>query len=134
MIVMKFGGTSVGTAEAMQLVADAVSKQLGGKIVVLSASAGITDKLVNITNSLPEDVSKARAIYTQVEELTINISDGLELSTNSIIKVQKLLKELNELIYRVELLEYIRENMSNRIVTYGKIIPSTIFSEYYKRK
>lgn len=134
MIVMKFGGTSVGTAEAMQLVADAVSKQLGGKIVVLSASAGITDKLVNITNSLPEDVSTARTIYTQVEELTINISDGLELSTDSLIKVQKLLKELSELIYSVELLEYISENISNRIVAYGELLSSTIFSEYYKRK
>ena len=67
MIVMKFGGTSVGTADAMRLVAKALVNNREKKIVVLSASAGITDKLINITNSLPENIVQANLIYNEIE-------------------------------------------------------------------
>ncbi len=133
MIVMKFGGTSVGTADAMHLVAVAISKQKGDKIVVLSASAGITDKLINITNSLPEDIHTARSIYSEIEALVNKISDELQISLDSKSKVQELLHGLSELIYSVELLEYISENVANRIVAYGELLSTTIFSEYYNQ-
>ncbi len=133
MIVMKFGGTSVGTAEAMRLVADAITKQSGNKIVVLSASSGITDKLVNITNSLPEDLETARSLFSEIEAQMHQISDGLQLEVNAKTKVTALLKELSELIYSVELLEYISDNVANRIVAYGELLSTTIFSEYYNQ-
>lgn len=133
MIVMKFGGTSVGTADAMRLVADAITKQTGSKIVVLSASAGITDKLVNICNYLPEDLATACTIYSEVEVQMLQICSELQLEENSIIKVKALLKELDELIYSVDLLEYISDNVANRIVAFGELLSTTIFSEYYNQ-
>ncbi|MFA7327105.1 MAG: aspartate kinase [Candidatus Kapaibacterium sp.] len=131
MKVMKFGGTSVGTAEAMRLVAGAITKQSGNMIVVLSASSGVTDKLVNITNSLPEDITSARSIYIEVEAQMLKIASDLELSESSIIKVTALLHELSQLIYSVELLEFISDNVANRIVAYGELLSTTIFSEYF---
>ncbi|PKL78321.1 MAG: hypothetical protein CVV25_12005 [Ignavibacteriae bacterium HGW-Ignavibacteriae-4] len=133
MIVMKFGGTSVGTAEAMRLVAEAINKQSGSKIVVLSASSGITDKLLNITNSLPEDVATAKTIFKEVEAQTLEIVRKLEFSDSSTIKVTELLHELSQLIYSVELMEYISDNVANRIVAYGEMLSTTIFSEYYNQ-
>lgn len=131
MVVMKFGGTSVGTAEAMRLVAEAINKKSGSKIVVLSASSGVTDKLVNITNSLPEDTTSARSIYMEVEAQMLKIASDLELSESSIIKVTAPLHELSQLIYSVELLEFISDNVTNRIVAYGELLSTTIFSEYF---
>ena len=47
MIVMKFGGTSVGTAEAMKQVAAIIQNDVRKKkVVVLSACSGITNKLL----------------------------------------------------------------------------------------
>ena len=47
MIVMKFGGTSVGTAEAMKQVAVIIQNDIRKKkIIVLSACSGITNKLL----------------------------------------------------------------------------------------
>ena len=51
-IVMKFGGTSVGSVERINHVADIVKAELdlGNQIVVvLSAMSGETDRLINLT-------------------------------------------------------------------------------------
>jgi len=48
LIVMKFGGTSVGSAERMQGVAEIVAQQARQNeiVVVVSAMSGVTDMLV----------------------------------------------------------------------------------------
>lgn len=51
MIIMKFGGTSVGSADRIRHVADLVSKR-GKNIIVLSAMAGTTNTLVEIAGYL----------------------------------------------------------------------------------
>ncbi len=52
MKVMKFGGTSVGTAERMKSVAQLISCDMDTKIVVLSAMSGTTNTLVEISGYL----------------------------------------------------------------------------------
>lgn len=51
MKVLKFGGTSVGSAERIRHVADLVSTR-GKNIIVLSAMAGTTNTLVEIAGYL----------------------------------------------------------------------------------
>lgn len=52
MVVLKFGGTSVGKPERMKKVADLVLSTPDKKIVVLSALSGTTNALVSIGDSL----------------------------------------------------------------------------------
>lgn len=52
MKVLKFGGTSVGSAERIRHVADLIINRPGSKIVVLSAMAGTTNTLVEIAGYL----------------------------------------------------------------------------------
>lgn len=52
MIVLKFGGTSVGIPERLKKVAELVLATPGKKIVVLSALSGTTNALVSIGDSL----------------------------------------------------------------------------------
>jgi aspartate kinase len=48
MLVMKFGGTSVGKPERMKKIGDLLLSTPGKKIVVLSALSGTTNALVSI--------------------------------------------------------------------------------------
>lgn len=52
MKVLKFGGTSVGTAKRIEHVADLISKPLERNVVVLSAMSGTTNSLVEISEYL----------------------------------------------------------------------------------
>lgn len=49
--VMKFGGTSVGSAEALQRVAKIIADKEGEKVVVVSAMSGITNFLVSVVDN-----------------------------------------------------------------------------------
>ena len=52
MLVVKFGGTSVGKPERMKKIADLVTAMPGKKIVVLSALSGTTNALVRMGDHL----------------------------------------------------------------------------------
>lgn len=49
--VMKFGGTSVGSAEALKRVAGIIANTEGDRVVVVSAMSGITNFLVNVVEN-----------------------------------------------------------------------------------
>lgn len=51
--VLKFGGTSVGSVEALQRVAKIVLGEEGDKVVVTSAMSGITNFLVGLCEDIP---------------------------------------------------------------------------------
>ena len=70
MIVIKFGGTSVGNATNIKKVAEIVNSYSEPKIVVLSAVAGTTNTLVSI-NDLLFDHKRDEAL-TLIDELELN--------------------------------------------------------------
>ena len=61
-LVMKFGGTSVGSVERINEVANIVRNEVvqGNEVVVvLSAMAGETDRLVNLARGISDSLSPA---------------------------------------------------------------------------
>lgn len=67
MKVLKFGGTSVGSAQRMRHVADLITTTPGTNIVVLSAMSGTTNTLVDIAARLASrDIETAREIAKQL--------------------------------------------------------------------
>ena len=78
-IVMKFGGTSVGSVERINHVAKIVKSEvdLGNQIVVvLSAMAGETDKLINLTKDLSKSFENS--------EYDVVISSGEQVSAGAL--------------------------------------------------
>ncbi len=75
MLVLKFGGTSVGKPERMKKIADLVLSAPGQKVVVLSALSGTTNSLVTIGDQLlagkPELAEKEIATLEKHYELFI---------------------------------------------------------------
>jgi len=69
MIVLKFGGTSIGKPERMRKIADLVVHTPGKKIVVLSALSGTTNSLVSIGDHLlAGQNAKAEEVITNLEK------------------------------------------------------------------
>ena len=69
MIVMKFGGTSVGTPERIRALADLVAARIDqAPVVVVSAFSGITDALVHGAQlALARDAACARVLSSTLE-------------------------------------------------------------------
>ena len=76
MIVAKFGGTSVADFAAMSRCADIVLADPAIRLVVVSASSGVTNLLVAITK---EDIIEGRfAHYTGIERITYAVLEKLQ--------------------------------------------------------
>ena len=93
-IVMKFGGTSVGSVERINHVADIVRSEVEAKnqvVVVLSAMAGETDRLVNLTKDLSKDFppSEYDVVISSGEQVSVGALSGLLNSSG--VKSQSLL-------------------------------------------
>ena len=79
-IVQKFGGTSVGSVERIDAVADIIAdaSKTAKIVVVVSAMAGETNKLVNLAKNFSENPDK--------REFDALVSTGETVSEFSIIK------------------------------------------------
>ena len=73
--VLKFGGTSVGTIDRIQHVANIIKKEqsLGNKIIaVVSAMAGKTNELISLSNEISEEFNR--------RELDVLLSSGEQVT------------------------------------------------------
>ena len=85
--VLKFGGTSVGTTERVQHVANIIKKEqsAGNKlIVIVSAMAGKTNELVKLSNEISEDFSKREldVLLSSGEQVTCALLSGALIKLN----------------------------------------------------
>ncbi|MEI7934802.1 MAG: lysine-sensitive aspartokinase 3, partial [Chlorobiaceae bacterium] len=104
MAVMKFGGTSVGTVQAMQQAISIVAREeeRGTPLVVLSACSGITNKLVHIADAAGRSaLDEAMALAGEVRSFHLKLVD--ELIKNDALKVG-LANTVEQLCARLELL------------------------------
>ena len=78
MLVVKFGGTSVGKPERMKKIADLVLAMPGKKIVVLSALSGTTNALVRMGEHLiAQQQTAALQEITDLEKNYLNFTHEL---------------------------------------------------------
>ena len=78
LIVQKYGGTSVGTVERIQVVAERIEKaQAAGHrlVVVVSAMSGETDRLLNLARAIknPPPARELDALLSTGEQVTIGL-------------------------------------------------------------
>lgn len=134
-IVQKFGGTSVGNSYAMRKVYDIVSSTSGKRIVVLSASAGITDKLVKIAETcLSKETDIYKDIFDEIEKhhlkLIIELFEDSDKSANCIREVNFILQSLSKLLQGIKILDELTNKVKAEILSYGEILSSRIFYHY----
>ncbi|CVK16950.1 aspartate kinase [Apibacter mensalis] len=91
MLILKFGGTSVGSAERIKNLAE-LTKGQKSKIVVLSAMSGTTNALVEISQAMYEkNITKAKELIQVLE-------DKYRKEIKNLYKNETILKKGNELL------------------------------------
>src|SRR5688500_9714009 len=100
MIVLKFGGTSVGSAPAIRQVYEIVRARLDQRpLVVVSAHAGVTDLLLELGRTAPRGdtdttavVQRHRTILRELE-LPADLLDPLLANLDDLVRGMKLVGE-----------------------------------------
>ena len=121
-VVMKFGGTSLGTAEAMKRTAQHVAREPRHPLVVVSAVGGVTDLLLQAaetacSGSIPQGVEQIAIRHHRImDELGLNaeLLKDLETQLRRLVQGISLLRELTPRIK--DSLVSLGERMSSRLL------------------
>jgi aspartate kinase len=115
MIVMKFGGSSVGAPERIAAVVAIVKGRLARKpVLVVSAFRGVTDELLELgRDALKGDLSRLAALEKRHRETAASL--GVDFAP-----LGPLLRELDELARGVSLLHELTPRTLDRLAGYGE--------------
>lgn len=134
MIVMKFGGTSVQDAEAINRVISIVKSRLKRKpVVVSSATAKTTDTLLQCCRTAADgNYEKASDIIRQIKDRHIKISSDLIKNEAKLeelkVKIKDLLDGLRDIIKGIYLLSELSERSIAKVVSHGELLSTLILS------
>lgn len=129
MKVLKFGGTSVGSAERMKALVPLINDGTP-KIVVLSAMSGTTNSLVEIANSLyNKDHSKAKQLIDALENKYKDVVKELYATSAATQKGEGLLVSHFEYL-RSFTMDLFTVNEERAILAQGELL-STALVHYY---
>lgn len=132
MIVLKFGGTSVGTAESLRNVKKIVEGLDSEAIVVVSALGGLTDLLIATANKAAKgDCSYINDFQAMAQRHHDIIKDVVapEIAPSTIAAIEPLLKELRRLYDGVSLIADLPDRTLAQIVSFGERMSSLIVAD-----
>ena len=134
MKVLKFGGTSVGTAASIRNVKNIIAAQSGEKMVVLSAMSGVTNKLVEVATQIKEGDSEAvseciKDLWSRHRIVIDELFEDSQHKRETVDHLQQLFLELRN----VSVKEY-DPLLEPVIVTYGEQFLTYIFSRFFQQE
>ena len=133
MKVMKFGGSSVGTASSILSVKRIVEAAKEPVIVVVSALGGITDQLIKTSKTAAAgNVSYEddfREIVLRHVEMVKEVIPAGEQQADVQRRVGELLNELKDIFQGIYLIKDLSQKTSDTIVSYGERLSSLIAAE-----
>jgi aspartokinase/homoserine dehydrogenase 1 len=131
MQVLKFGGSSVADVAAIELVVSIVSEKLSQDrlVVVISAMAGVTDKLIEIGTKAATHNEAYKILLKELETYHLDTARKLlpiheQSATLSVVK-QKF-NELEALLDGIYLLNEISTRTQDTLVSYGEVLSSLL--------
>ncbi len=130
MIVMKFGGTSVGTPKMILQTASLINSTNEQKAVVVSAMSGITDLLIDSA----ERAGKGDETYKEPLSLIVKKEkDAMkELFNKELADVNILLTELSNILNGIFLIGELTPRASDTVKSFGERISARIVAEVLK--
>lgn len=130
MKVLKFGGTSVGSAEAMLRVKNIVESQDEPVVLVVSAMGGVTNKLIKATKLALMPTLSHQTEFEAIKDIHYKTLQQLFPEDNDIFDVVEVcLKELGELLDGIAILKEATDRTMDKIVAYGELISSQIMAK-----
>jgi aspartokinase/homoserine dehydrogenase 1 len=129
MIVSKFGGTSVGSAENIKKVIQIVSEKEEKLALVVSALGGVTNLLVKASELALKNDETFIEVVDEIEKRHFQTIEGLLDHENQTVckaEVAKTLNELKDVLNGVALLNDLSDKSAARILSTGEILSSFI--------
>ncbi len=131
MKVLKFGGTSVGTVDALRNVKYIVEHQQEPVVVVVSALGGLTDTLIEAANlAAKNDIGAYRIVQditTRHSEIMNTLIEGEQID-DALNRVRALFYELSNAYTDISRNEELTEADLEEVVSYGERLSSLIIS------
>ncbi|MEP0368164.1 MAG: bifunctional aspartate kinase/homoserine dehydrogenase I [Cyclobacteriaceae bacterium] len=134
MKVLKFGGTSVGSEEAIRQVGETVQSKAKEEklIVVVSAVGGVTDKLIKIGEQAQSRKAEYQESINNLKTLHLDLYTKLT-GEKSAEAIEAIIHELEEICRGVYLLKELTPRSSDYIVSTGERLSSLIVSSFIKK-
>lgn len=130
MKVMKFGGTSVGSATSILNLKKIVEAEQQPVVVVVSALGGITDKLIKTSQMAAAGnvayMEEFQGIVTRHYELISAVIPEDKAKRELLTKVDALLNDLGNIYQGIYLINDLSQKSEAMIVSYGERISSLI--------
>lgn len=134
MKVMKFGGTSVGQPQRMQMVADLITADKEKKIVVLSALSGSTNALSSISNLLATNQRKEAKEQINILEKHYRTFVLALLKEEAIIQQANLIIEEHFEFLSVILKISYSQALNKDILAQGELLSTKLFCLFLEEK
>lgn len=134
--VLKFGGSSVNSAEKLKTIKKIIYSKGGRLLVVMSACRGITDKLYAIAdaakNAQSSDVEckigEVRAMHMEIIAKLDFPDEDSRLRASQ--KIDLLISSLSKFADGIGLLHELTPRTAAAVVSFGELLSTTIFAEY----
>lgn len=134
MKVLKFGGTSVGTAESLTNVKQIVTACKGQVIVVVSALGGVTNQLIQMADLAEAHSDEWESILEQVKARHMSVIDAVvpedrQAQCKTVIEgfISEVLYSYYAMLYaNNQLPPAYKEQLRDAIVSHGEIMSSAI--------
>lgn len=129
-VVAKFGGTSVADFDAMNRSADVVLADENVRVVVLSASAGVTNLLVALAEGL--EATERFAKLDALRQIQSNIIERLQYPNVIREEIDRLLENITTLAEAASLAS--SHALTDELVSHGELISTLLFVEILRER
>jgi aspartate kinase len=129
--IAKFGGTSLANYVAMGNCASIIAANPNTRVVVVSASAGVTNTLVTLAHS-PLTKTQIAEHIDVIRQIEFAILQELGSPTEVRDKLQALLESLDELAMHEELQH--RPDLKDALLSHGERMASLLFTELLNKR
>lgn len=138
MKVLKFGGTSVGSAESIKIVADIILQYHHQQVncaVVVSAMGGVTDRLLAISSEAAQGNESYQELLVELEKHHFSAARELisvHAQSKVFARLKTLFNELDDLMHGVYLLRERSLRTLDLVLSFGERLSAYLISQYMK--
>jgi len=131
MKVLKFGGTSVGSAGTIKQVKNIIEQQPTDVVVVVSALGGITDLILKAAKVAAEGTQDYHLLLAEIKNRHYSTIKDLFIEDSPVLFIVKdLLDELEQILTGITLVGELTPKTLDRIAGIGERMSSHIVSHY----
>lgn len=138
MKLLKFGGTSVGSAESIKIVADIVAAYHRNQVkcaVVVSAMSGVTDKLILLSEKAASGDESYLELLKELEKHHFDSARTLinvHAQSRVFAYLKTLINELDDLLHGTFLLRERSPRTLDLVLSFGERLSAYLISQYMK--